>query len=123
MILSNKILEVGHIDKTTAEAFLKMFSPFAPHVCEELWEGLGHKGSMAFQPWPKYSQSLAKASTIFLVVQVNGKLRDKITVEAGITEQMAEKLARESEKVAKYLEGQAVKNVIFVPDRLINFVV
>jgi len=123
MILVNKIIELGQMDKFTAEAFLKILSPFAPHITEELWEKLGHKDFVCQQDWPKYNAALAKVKEIELVVQINGKVRDKIKVETGITEQLAEKKARASAKVSKYLEGQAVKNVVFVPDRLINFVV
>lgn len=123
MILINKIVELGEMDKSIAENFLKILSPFAPHITEELWEKLGNKGFVCQQDWPEFDATLAKEKEIELIVQVNGKVRDKLIVEAGITEQMVEKKARASQKVAKYLEGQAVKNVVFVPDRLINFVV
>ena len=123
MILANKISETGEMDNFVAESFLKILSPFAPHISEELWEKLGRKSSISQESWPEYDESLARQQEFDLVVQVNGKVRDRIRVPADITEQLAEKKARESEKVAKYLAGQAVKNVIFVPGRLINFVI
>lgn len=123
MILANKILEVKEMDKFAAENFLKILYPFAPHISEELWQQTKHKGSLMEAKWPEYDESLIKESEVDLVVQVNGKVRDKIKVSADITEQMAEKLARESEKVSRHLAGQEVKNIIFVPGRLINFVV
>jgi len=123
MILANKIIDLGEMDNFVAETFLKILSPFTPHICEELWQNLGHKDSITTQDWPKYNETLAKVQEIDLVVQVNGKVRDKIKVPSDITEQLAEKKARASAKVTKYLDGQTVKNVIFVPGRLINFVI
>jgi len=123
MILANKIFELKEMDKTTSESFLKILSPFAPHICEELWQMLGYKESISKESWPAYDESLVKEGEIELVIQINGKVRDKIKVPSDITEQLAEKLARESEKAAKYLTDKTVQNVIFVPGRLINFVV
>ena len=122
MILANKIIESKKIDNFIAESFLKILSPFAPHISEEIWQLLGHKNSIIKEDWPRYDENLAKEQEIDLVIQVNGKVRDKMKVPADITEQSAEKFARGSEKVSKYLEGQTVKNIIFVPGRLINFV-
>ena len=123
MILVNKILEKKEIDRFIADSFLKILYPFAPHICEELWQITKHKKSLTDQSWPAYDEAYMKESEIELIVQVNGKVRDKIRVPVDITEQMAEKLSRESAKVSKYLSGQTVKNIIFVPGRLINFVV
>jgi leucyl-tRNA synthetase len=123
MILANKIIEVKKIDNFIAESFLKILCPFAPHLSEELWQLSGHKDSITKEAWPKYDENLVKEQEIDLVVQVNGKVRDKIKVPADITEQSAERFAWESEKVSKYLANQKVKNIIFVPGRLINFVI
>jgi len=123
MILVNKILEIKKIDKFVAESFLKIFFPFAPHVCEELWSNLGNKESISKEKWPEVDEQKARVQEVQLIIQVNGKVRDKIKVSADITEQMAEKKAKESDKISKYLEGHDVKNVIFVPGRLINFVI
>ncbi|MFA5021859.1 MAG: leucine--tRNA ligase [Patescibacteria group bacterium] len=123
MILANKIIEIGSMDKDIAEVFLKILSPFAPHVTEELWQQLGQKKSISQEEWPQFNPALIKEEEVDLVVQVNGKFRDRIRVPADITEQRAETLARESEKVNKYLADKTIKNIIFVPGRLINFVV
>ncbi|MFA6410559.1 MAG: leucine--tRNA ligase [Candidatus Buchananbacteria bacterium] len=123
MILANKIIEIGSMDKDVAEVFLKILSPFAPHITEELWEQLGYKKSISCQEWPQFNSALIKEEEVELVVQVNGKFRDRIKVSPDVTEQRVEILARESEKVNKYLEGKVVKNIIFVPGRLINFVI
>ncbi|MFA6255462.1 MAG: leucine--tRNA ligase [Patescibacteria group bacterium] len=110
-------------DINALKNFLKILSPFAPHICEELWQMLGYKESIFKEAWPTYDDSLAKEEEIELVIQINGKIRDKIKVPADITEQLAERTALESEKVTKYLADKTVKNVIFVPGRLINFVI
>ena len=123
MIFINKLAEVGGLNADIAEDFLKILSPFAPHLSEELWQQLGNKKSILKESWPAYNDKLAQAQQIELVIQVNGKIRDKIKVSVDITEQQAEKLAKESEKVKKYLTSKTTKNTIFVPGRLINFVV
>ena len=123
MILVNKIIDLNEVDNFVAESVLKILSPFAPHICEELWEKLGHKDSITTQTWPEYDESLIQTQEIDLVVQVNGKVRDRVKVPTDITQQLAEKKARGSKKIAGYLDGQTVKNVVFVPGRLINFVV
>ena len=123
MIFINKVLEVGELDKVSAENFLKILAPFAPHLSEELWQQLGYKESIFEQSWPEYDEALIKSDEIELVIQVNGKIRDRIKIATGVTEQLAEIAARKSDKVNQYLTGHEVVNIIFVPDRLINFVV
>jgi leucyl-tRNA synthetase len=98
--------------------FTKLLAPFAPHIAEELWESLGYKQSIHSQEWPKYSEELVKEEEIELVVQVNGKVKDKIRVEVDITEEEVLKLIKERPKI-KDLE---IKRVVFVPRRLVNLV-
>lgn len=123
MILGNKIIEVGSMNRFVADSLLKILSPFAPHLAEELWFGLGNKKSISLTSWPTFDEAIAQEKDIELVVQVNGKVRDKIRVSVDVTEQRAEAAARQSEKIAKYLEDKEVINIIFVPGRLINFVI
>ena len=109
------------------QLFLKLLAPFAPHITEEIWrEVLGNKTSLYLEPWPEWDEKLIEDETFQLVVQVNGKVRATLTAERGISQAQAERLAREDARVAKYLEkpfdGLMVKKVIFVKDRLINFV-
>ncbi|MDO8473969.1 MAG: leucine--tRNA ligase [bacterium] len=104
------------------ETLLILLAPFAPHVPEELWNQLGHKDSVHNQPWPKYDPKLVQEEKIRLVVQINGKVRDIIEVQAGISEQEAKELALKNEKIQKWLQGKLPKRVIFVPERLINIV-
>ena len=102
---------------------LNFLSPFAPHITEELWEKLGHNKSIFLEKWPQYDEKLIKEEEITLVIQINGKVRDQIKVAAGVKEGEAKKLALAQEKVIKYMEGEKIIKIIFVKDKLINFVI
>ncbi len=101
---------------------LKLLNPLAPHACEEMWERLGEKGLLADTAWPAYDPELAAEPKIVLVVQVAGKLRDRLDVDAGLSEREALKAALASEKVHAALNGREPSKVIYVADRLINLV-
>jgi leucyl-tRNA synthetase len=105
------------------ENFVLMLSPFAPHLAEELWQRLGMDGEAAFQSWPSWDPNVAKAEEIEIVVQVNGKVRDRLTVPADITDEELERLALASQKVQAQLDGKQVRRVIVVPRKLVNVVV
>lgn len=100
-----------------------LLAPFAPHITEELWERLGGHPSVSQQPWPSYDPELVRDEEIELVFQVNGKVRDRVTVAADISEADARTLALSSEKVRKYITGTAPRNVIVVKGKLVNVVV
>ncbi|MFA5069825.1 MAG: leucine--tRNA ligase [Patescibacteria group bacterium] len=121
MILVNEISEKG-ADKNTWEKFLVILSPFAPHLAEELWEKLGHKQSVFKEKWPSFDPKLVKDEEVEFIIQVNGKLRDRLKLPIDISENEAKEKALNSEKVKKYVSGEP-KKVIFVKGRLINFVV
>jgi len=111
------------IGKDTIEKFLILLAPFAPHITEELWHQLGHKDSIHNQSWPKYDKKIVKEEVITLIIQINGRVRDRIEVKADISEEEAKKLTFQQEKVRKWTEGKEIKKVIFVPGKLINIVV
>ncbi|MDI6892368.1 MAG: leucine--tRNA ligase [Actinomycetota bacterium] len=113
----------GELLEKLTEKLILLLSPFAPHICEELWEKIGGKESIYLQPWPSYDEMLAKAEEIILVVQVNGKVRDRISVPADISGEEMEKVALSSEKVKKYTAGKRIAKVIVVPGKLVNVVV
>jgi leucyl-tRNA synthetase len=113
----------NEIGKDVLERFLILLAPFAPHITEELWHQIGHKDSIHLQPWPKWDPELVKEEMITLVIQVNGKVRDKIEVESDISEEKAKELALSREKIKKWLKGKEIKKVVFVPGKLINIVV
>jgi leucyl-tRNA synthetase len=102
---------------------LLLLAPFAPHVTEELWEQIGGPYSIHTQPWPTYDEALAKLEEVAIAVQVNGKTRDVIQAPAGSDEASVVALARASARVQRHLDGKEVRRTIYVPDRLINFVV
>jgi leucyl-tRNA synthetase len=105
------------------EKFLLLLAPIAPHFSEELWERTGHDYSIHQQRFPEWDDDLAAEETITLVVQVNGKVRDRIQVPVDIDEAAAQKLALSSPKVQAYTEGKNVNKAIYVPGRLVNVVV
>ena len=123
MIFSNELEKLNKIPEGTYETLIKLLAPFAPHVAEELWEILGHKTSIFLAPWSEYNPSLIQEQQIKLVVQINGKLRDLLEVPTDIRNQEAETMARKSVKIKPLLDGKQIKKVIFVPGKLINFVV
>jgi leucyl-tRNA synthetase len=109
--------------KEAITTLLLLLAPTAPHLAEELWQQTGHQYSIHNQSWPKWDEALAKDEEITLVVQVNGKLRDRLTVSASVTEDEAKKLALESQKVKPHIEGKQIAQVVYVPGRLVNLVV
>jgi len=94
-------------------------APFAPHIAEELWEGLGNDSSVHTTPWPKYDESKIVEDTVTIAVQVNGKVRAEMSVSSDASQENIESEAKE--KIEKWLNGE-VERVIFVQNRLINFV-
>jgi leucyl-tRNA synthetase len=102
---------------------LKLMAPFTPHVAEELWERLGQPYSVHLQSWPEFDAALAAEDEITLVLQVNGKVRDRLVIPAGATEHEAKAVALNSPRLAEWLDGKEPRKVIYVPGRLINVVV
>ena len=111
-----------NVGKDVIEKTLILLSPFAPHLAEELWQKIGHKESIFLEKWPKYDPKLIKEEVVNLVVQVNGKVRDKIEVEASLSEEKARELAISRQIVQKWIGDKEIKKVIFVPGKIINIV-
>jgi leucyl-tRNA synthetase len=109
--------------RDAVETLVLMLAPPAPHIAEELWERLGKPYSVHQQAWPAYDESLAASETYTLVVQVNGRLRDRFDVSVDTTEDEAKELALTSPRVTPHLEGKQIDRVLFVPRRLVNIVV
>jgi leucyl-tRNA synthetase len=122
MVLVNVATKVGKVTKKSVELFALTLAPFAPHLCEELWEMAGHKKTLAFETWPSFDPALAKDDTITMAVQVNGKTRGTIDVPADISKEEFMKLAKADPGVAKWLTGEIVKE-IYVPGKICNLVV
>ena len=114
--------EVGLL-KEVLEAIALLLSPFAPHFCAEMWEILGHSESITFTAWPTYDPEWAREEGISIVVQVNGKVRSRFPASPGISKEQMEALALEDEKVKGFIEGKPIRQIIVVPDKLVNIVV
>ena len=110
------------VNKDNFRSFILLLAPFAPHLAEELWQVAGGSGSVFKQTWPEYNQELARDEKIKLVVQVNSKVREALEMEVDLDEEAVKNLAMASEKVVKWLDGQEIVKVIFVKNKLINFV-
>jgi leucyl-tRNA synthetase len=105
------------------EGMLLMLAPIAPHITEELWQKLKPgSGSIHQQKWPEYHESLVAEEMVTLVVQVNGKVRDRLEMSAGTNKDETERLALAAPKVQSYLEGKQIRKVVVVPERLVNIV-
>ena len=109
--------------KEAVEALVRMLAPFAPHMAEEMWERLGHPGGLAAASWPDYDEDVAKAEEIVVPVQVNGKLRARLTVPADISENDLQALALADPHVKQHLNGKTIKKVMVARGRLVSIVV
>ncbi len=116
---------IGQSDawKFAVESLLQVLAPFAPHITEELWQQLGHDTTIHIDTWPTWDEKYLQASQITIIVQVNGKLRATLQVAANATEEEIVALARKNEKVIEYLQQKEVRKTIYVPHKLVNFVV
>ncbi|BCS53852.1 leucine--tRNA ligase [Geobacter sp. SVR] len=115
--------QAGSVMKEALDSMVMLLAPFVPHITEELWQRLGHATPLSETAWPEYDRSAVVDEEVLVVVQVNGKLRSKITVAAGTDEEALKALALADEKVQPFLQGVQVRKVICVPGKLVNIVV
>lgn len=111
------------LSKKDTEIFLRLLSPLTPHLAEELWEKMGYKKSVFLESWPEYNKKLINQETWQLIIQINGKVRDKIEVKQGISEKEVKEIALSQDKIKQWLDSQKPKKIIYIPNRLINIVV
>jgi leucyl-tRNA synthetase len=125
MILVNKLTEEKAIARDDFRRLVQILAPFAPHVAEELWQNLGEKESVFKTAWPEYDEQLAQDEAMTIAVQVNGKVRGELVVAAALVadQEKVTVAAREVERVLPFLEGREVRRVIYVPGKIVNFVV
>ena len=123
MVFVRDVTRDHPLPRQSAEAFVVMLSPFAPHLAEELWEVLGHSPSVAHQPWPTYDPALIASPDMTIPLQINGKLRSKIQIAADATKEDVLAVARQDEKLQEWLQGKTPKKIIYVEKKLVNFVV
>ncbi|WP_304243133.1 leucine--tRNA ligase [Gracilinema caldarium] len=123
MVYSSELAKLETLPRSFWEPLVQMVGPYAPHLAEELWEKLGHQESISKSQWPRYDESLAADNEATIVVQVNGKIRDKFTAPVGTAKSELEKTALALPGIQKWLEGVTIAKVISVPDKLVNIVV
>ena len=104
------------------ETLVLLIAPFAPHLAEELWQRLGHQESLAYAPWPQFDPAALTETETLLVVQVNGKVRARLSVPADLTEAQLKRAVLADERVKKFVDGQPIKQFIVVPKRLVSIV-
>ncbi|MGM5472197.1 leucine--tRNA ligase [Bacillus pumilus] len=122
MVFINDAYKADTLPKEYAEGFVKLLSPIAPHLAEELWNKLGHEGSISYEAWPQYDESKLVDDEVEIVVQLNGKVKAKLTVPADATKEQLEDLAKSDARVKEQLEGKTIRKVIAVPGKLVNIV-
>jgi len=122
MVLINAAYKADTLPKVAMEGFVKMLSPIAPHVAEELWEKLGHTGTISYEAWPVHDPSYLVQDEVEVVVQVNGKVRAKLVMSKDATKEEMQESALSDEKVASNIEGKTIRKIIAVPGKLVNVV-
>jgi leucyl-tRNA synthetase len=122
MIFVNEVTAQEKRPRKLLEPFVLLLAPYAPHLAEELWEKLGHKQTLTYEPWPPFDPALLKEENVTVILQVNGKIRDRAEVPAQISQADLEKLALSNDRVKEHLAGKQVKKVVVVPGKLVNIV-
>lgn len=123
MIFVNEMNKKDVRPKVVMEQFVLLLSPFAPHLAEELWRIMGQRDTLAYVEWPAYDPAYTVEDEVEIIIQVNGKLRDKMLVAKGTAKDALEAAAKGNEKLQPHLEGKTIVKVIAVPDKLVNIVV
>lgn len=123
MVFVNEAHKVDTMPKAYAEGLVQLLAPIAPHMMEELWSKFGHDESISYAKWPTYDESKLVSDTVEIIVQVNGKLRDKLEVATDTGKAKLEELARNDEKVQKFIDGKNIVKVIVIPNKIVNIVV
>lgn len=123
MVYINEAYKQEVLPKDQMEGFVKILSPIAPHLAEELWSKLGHTETITYEAWPTFDESKLVENEIEIVVQVNGKLKTKLVIPADATREQMEELARADEIVEQAIADKQIRKVIAVPGKLVNIVV
>jgi leucyl-tRNA synthetase len=105
------------------DSLMLLLAPIAPHITEELWERKGNVTSIHLEPWPEWNAELVKEETVTLIVQINGKVRDKIEIIAGMDDELLKETAMSSTKIQNWLDGNPPRKIIVVQGKLVNIVI
>ncbi|SIQ57638.1 leucyl-tRNA synthetase [Alkalispirochaeta americana] len=123
MILVNELYKGDTLPRAVWDPFIRLLSPYAPHLAEELWEMIGNPAPASLAPWPQYDEALTQDEQITVVLQVNGKVRARMEVPAGTDKATLQTSAAQNARIQEFIEGKEMVKVIVVPDKLVNFVV
>jgi leucyl-tRNA synthetase len=123
MVWVNHMTPLEKRPRACLKPFVQLLAPFAPHMAEEIWHRIGEKSELTYEPWPSFDPALAKDDLVTMAIQVMGKTRGTVEVEPGSDQAMVEAAARKIPQVLNQLEGKTVRKVIFVKDKIMNFVV
>jgi leucyl-tRNA synthetase len=122
MVFVNEANKAGQLPREYAEGFVKLLSPVAPHIAEELWNKLGYKDTISYEEWPVYDESKLVDDVVEIVIQVNGKLKAKMNVPADASKDDLEELSLSAETIKEQIDGKTVRKIITVPGKLVNIV-
>ncbi|MBP1931162.1 leucine--tRNA ligase [Ammoniphilus resinae] len=123
MVMMNEANKEDQLPKQAMESFVKMLSPLAPHIAEEVWGRLGHQDTLAYEPWPTYDEAMTVDNEVEIVIQVNGKIKDRLLIPKGLDQESMKEKAMQIASVQEALEGKQIRKLIVVPDRLVNLVI
>ncbi|EHO45750.1 Anticodon-binding domain protein [Lentilactobacillus kisonensis F0435] len=123
MVFINDAYKADALPIAYMEGFVKMLSPIAPHIAEELWQLLGHDGTITYEKWPTYDPNKLVEDQVQMVVQVNGKVRSHLKVARDEDKAKIEELARNDEHVQRYTDGKTIRKVVVIPNKIVNIVV
>ena len=121
--LNNDLVALEKLPRKLAESVVLCLAPMAPHIAEELWQKLGHEESLAYQPWPKYDPSMLRDEEVEYPVQVNGKLKGRVTVSADAHDEAIKEAALTDDKIQMEIDGRTISRIIVVKGRMVNIVV
>ena len=123
MVFANHLQTLETVPREPLTKLTLMLSPFAPHLCEEIWSMLGNKDTLAYEGWPTYDEAMCVETTVTMGVQVNGKVRGEIELPKDADEAVAKELALGNGNVQKFVDGKDIKKFVYVPGRIVNIVV
>lgn len=123
MVFTNEANKADSLPKEYAEGLVKMLAPIAPHMMEELWSKFGHYESITYAKWPEFDESKLVSDTVEMIIQVNGRLRDKLSLPVDTDKEKIKELALSDEKIQKFIDGKDVAKVIVIPNKIVNIVV
>ena len=123
MIYVNELYKLDDLPRGAWDPFVRLLAPYAPHLAEEVWERLGNTGTVAAASWPEYDEALTADERVTVVIQINGKVRSKMEIDAGTATEEVERLAFAAPRIAELTSGKEIRKIIVVPDKLVNIVV